>query len=56
MLYAKFKDHRTSGSGEKDFKGVSMYAHGDQYWSCNLDHLQKLWFPLPKEAPNKIWF
>ena len=24
-------------------------------WSCDLDHLYKLWFPLPKEAPRKIW-
>ena len=24
-------------------------------WSCDLDHLYKLWFPLPKEAPHKIW-
>ena len=21
-------------------------------WSCDLDHLYKLWFPLPKEALN----
>ena len=24
-------------------------------WSCDPDHLYKLWFPLPKEAPHKIW-
>ena len=24
-------------------------------WSCDLDHLYKLSFPLPKEAPYKIW-
>ena len=24
-------------------------------WSCDLDHLYKLSFPLPKEAPHKIW-
>ena len=23
-------------------------------WSCDLDHLYKLSFPLPKEAPHKI--
>ena len=25
-------------------------------WSCDLDHLYKVWFPLPKEAPHKISF
>ena len=25
-------------------------------WSCDLDHLCKLWFPFPKEAPHEIWF
>ena len=39
MLHVKFQDHRTSGSGEKDFEGVSMDARGDQYWSCDKDHL-----------------
>ena len=24
-------------------------------WSCDLDHLYKLWFLLPKEAPHKIF-
>ena len=28
MLHAKFQDHRTSGSGEEDFKGVTIYGHG----------------------------
>ena len=42
MLHAKFQDHKTSGSGEEDF-------------SCDLDHLYKPAFPIPKEAPHKIW-
>ena len=25
-------------------------------WSCDLDHLYKLSFPLPKEAPHEIGF
>ena len=49
MLHAKFQDHRISGSGEEDFKG---FYH---IWACGLDHLYKLSFPLPKEAPHKIW-
>ena len=28
MLHAKFPDHRTSGSGEEDFKRFLPYGHG----------------------------
>ena len=28
MLQAKFKDQRTSGSGEEDFKGFTIYGRG----------------------------
>ena len=29
MLHAKFQNHRSSGSGEEDFKGVfAFYSHG----------------------------
>ena len=24
-------------------------------WSCDLDHLYKLSFPLPKDAPHQVW-
>ena len=24
-------------------------------WSCDLDHLYKILFPLPKEVPHKTW-
>ena len=54
MLNAKFQDHRTSGSGEEDFLRFLPYM-GMAAWSCDLDHLYKLSFPLPKEAPHKIW-
>ena len=33
MLYAKFQDHRTSGSGEEEFKVFAIYGHG-----CHLGH------------------
>ena len=52
MLHAKFQDHRTSGSGEKDFYYIWAWWPS---WSCDLDHLNKLSFPLTKEAPNEIW-
>ena len=53
MLHAKFQDHRTFGSGEEYFlRFFTIYGHGS-----HLGHLPlyKLSFPLPKEAPHKIW-
>ena len=55
MLHAKFQDHRTSGSGEEYFKGFYHILALRPTWSCDLDHLYKLWFTLPKEAPHIIW-
>ena len=51
MIHAKFQDHRTSGSGE-DFYHIWAWWPS---WSCDLDHLYKLTYSLPKEAPHKIW-
>ena len=49
MLHAKFKDQRTSGSGEEYFNVFTIYwcgGHlGDGTWTI---------FPLPKEAPREI--
>ena len=56
MLHAKFQDHRSSGSGEEDFKGFYHIWAWRPSWSCDLDHLYKLSFPLPKEAPIKFGF
>ena len=55
MLHAKFQDHRISGSGEENFKGFYHIWALRPSGSCDLDHLYKLWFPLPKEAQHKIW-
>ena len=55
MLHAKFQDHKISGSGEEDFKGFYHIWAWRPSLSCDLDHLYKLSFPLPKEAPHKIW-
>ena len=54
MLHAKFQDHRTSGSGKKIFKGFYHIWAWRPSWSCDLDHLYKLSFPLPNEAPHEI--
>ena len=55
MIYGRFQDHRTSGSGEEDFLRFLPYIVYGPSWSCDLDHLYKLSFPLPKEALHKIW-
>ena len=55
MLYAKLEDHRTSGSGEEDFKSFYHIWAWRPSWSCDLDHLHKLSFPLPKKILHKIW-
>ena len=52
MLHAMFQDHRTSGSGEEDFQRIFKWWPS---WSCDLDHLYRLSFPIPKEAPHEIW-
>ena len=40
---------------KKIFKGFEHFWAWRPSWSCDLDHLYKLSFPLPKEAPHKIW-
>ena len=40
---------------KKIFKGFYHIWAWWPSWSCDLDHLYKLSFPLPKEAPHKIW-
>ena len=48
MLHTKFRGNRSAGSGEEDiWNGVSS-------WSPGTDALTNL-FPLPIEAPHKIW-
>ena len=53
MLHTKFRGNQPAGSGE-DFLRFLPYM-GQPSWSCDLDHLYKLLFPLPKEAPHNIW-
>ena len=55
MLHTKFRGNRPAGSGEEDFLRFLPYMGVAAIWSCDLDHLYKLSFPLPKEAPHKIW-
>ena len=40
---------------KKIFKGFYHIWSWLSSWSCDLDHLYKLLFPLPKQAPHEIW-
>ena len=54
MLHAKFQDHRTSGSGEEDFKGFSHVWAWWPSWSWDLDHLIiKKTFVPPSQGCSK---
>ena len=55
MIHAKFQDNMTSESGEDDFKGFYHIWTWRPSWSCDLDHLYKISFSLPKNAPHEIW-
>ena len=56
MLHTKFRENRLTGSGEEDFfKGFYHIWAWQPSWSCDPDAANKLSFPLPKEAPHKIW-
>ena len=52
MLDAKFLYIGHSVLEKKNFDGFLPYTcMGGPSWSCDLDYLYKLWFPLP----YKIW-
>ena len=56
MLHTKFRENRPAGSGEEDFlKGFDHIWAWRPSWSCDTDAVNKISFPLPKEAPHKIW-
>ena len=56
MLQTKVQDNRTSYSGKVDFSGFYHIWVWRPYLSCDLDHLYKLSFNLPKEAPYEMDF
>ena len=51
MLHKNFQDHQPFGSREEFF----MFYHIWEWWSCDLDHLNKVSFANPIEAPDGIW-
>ena len=55
MLHTKFRENRPAGSGE-DFLRVFYHTWAWRpFWSCDPDAVNKISFPLPKEASHKIW-
>ena len=55
MLHTKFRENRPAGFGEAFLKGFYHIWAWRPSWSCDPDAANKLSFPLPKEAPHKIW-
>ena len=52
MPHAKFQDHRTSCSGDEDFKCLYHMWALRPSWSCDQDDFTNVLFPCPKEAPH----
>ena len=50
MLHIKFRGIRPTGSGRD-----SVVLAWQPSWPCDPDATNKLSFPLPIEAPHKIW-
>ena len=55
MLHTKFRGNPPAGSGYEDMKGFYHIWAWRPSWSCDPDAANKISFPLPKEAPHKIW-
>ena len=52
MLHAKFQDHRKI---LKIFKVLAIYGHSGHLGHVTKTIFTKFIFPLPNEAPHKIW-
>ena len=56
MPHTKFRKNRSTGSGEEDFlKVFTIYGHGGHLGHVTWTIYTNFLFPLPKEAPHKIW-
>ena len=54
MLHTKFRENRLPVL-EKSFEGFLPYMAWRPSWSCDQGAANNLSFPLPNEAPHKIW-
>ena len=56
MLHTKFRENRSTGSGEEDFlKVFTIYGHGGHLGYVTWTIYINFRFPLAKEAAHKIW-
>ena len=55
MLYTKFRENPPAGSGEEFLEGFYCIWAWWPSRSCDPHAANKLSFPLPKQAPDKIW-
>ena len=55
MLHTKFREISLPVLEKKIFEGFLPYMGVAASWSCDPDAANKILFPLPKEAPHKIW-
>ena len=55
MLLAKFQNNRFLVLEKKILKVFYHIWAWRPSYSCDLDYLYKILFPLPTEAPHKIW-
>ena len=55
MMHTKFQDNWPSGSREDFLRSLAYIWAWQPSWSCDQDHLSKLSFTHPTEAPYEIW-
>ena len=55
MPHTMFRENRPAVLEKKILKGVYHLWARWPSWSCDPDATNKISFPLPKEAPHKIW-
>ena len=55
MLHTKFREVGLPVLEKKILKGFYHIWVWRPSWSCDPDVVNKISFPLPKEAPHKIW-
>ena len=56
MLYARFQDHRTSGSGEDFLKVFTIYGHGDHHGHVTWNIYTNFRSPFPRRLYIKFGF
>ena len=56
MLHTKDLVNLPTGSGEDILKGLYHIWAWQPSWSCDLYHVKKINFIVPKTCAYKIWF